>query len=133
MLPSNLLRASFAIRETILHATSAVPCRSAAGAGVHPGFRALLLLAVFASMRWGKLAALRRCHVDVHAGTVRVDLSVVGLIDGSLVTGPPKSDAGRRIMTLPAAVQLQPRLARCHRISGAVRYAGWVIARRAQR
>jgi hypothetical protein len=74
-------------------------------------------------MRWGKLAALRRCHVDVHAGTVRVDLSVVEPIDGSLVTCPAKSDAGRRIMTLPAAVQLQPRLARCHRIGGAVRSA----------
>jgi integrase len=64
-------------------------------------FRLLVLLAAFASMRWGELAALRRRHIDLVAGTVTVELSVVELVDGSLFTGPPKSEAGRRIMTLP--------------------------------
>lgn len=54
-----------------------------------------------ASLRWGELAALRRGHVDLASGTLRVALSVVELVDGSLVTGPPKSEAGKRIVTLP--------------------------------
>lgn len=35
-------------------------------------YRALVLLAAFGSLRWGELAALRRCDVDVQARTVRV-------------------------------------------------------------
>jgi integrase-like protein len=59
---------------------------------------------VFGSLRWGELAALRRCHIDLRSGTLRVEVSVAELTDGSLVTGPPKSLAGRRIVTLPAFV-----------------------------
>jgi integrase len=73
-------------------------------ASVPARYRALVLLAVFASMRWGELAALRRSHIDLLTGTVRVELAVVELTDGSLVTGGPKSEAGRRIMALPAFV-----------------------------
>ena len=65
-------------------------------------YRALILLAVFGSLRWGELAALRRRHVDTASGTLHIELSVVELVDGSLVTGPPKSEAGRRIVSLPA-------------------------------
>jgi integrase len=64
-------------------------------------YRALILLAVFGSLRWGELAALRRHHIDTRSGTLRVEVSVVELTDGSLVTGPPKSEAGNRIVTLP--------------------------------
>jgi integrase len=67
-------------------------------------YRALVLLAVFGSLRWGELAALRRRHIDLRSGTLRVEVSVAELTDGSLVTGPPKSEAGRRIVTLPAFV-----------------------------
>src|SRR5215472_7318024 len=35
-------------------------------------FRALVLLTVFASLRWGEVTALRRCDLDMTAGTVRV-------------------------------------------------------------
>jgi len=71
---------------------------------IKPRYRALVLLAVFGSLRWGELAALRRRHIDLRAGTLRVEVSVAELIDGSLVTGPPKSEAGRRIVTLPVFV-----------------------------
>jgi integrase len=64
--------------------------------------RARILLAVFGSLRWGELAALRRRHIDPATGTLRVEVSVVELVDGSLVTGPPKSTAGKRIVFLPA-------------------------------
>jgi len=35
-------------------------------------YRALVLLAVFGSLCWGELAALRRCDIDVRARTVRI-------------------------------------------------------------
>jgi integrase len=69
---------------------------------IEPRYRALILLAVFGSLRWGELAALRRHHIELRSGTLRVEVSVVELTDGSLVTGPPKSEAGKRIVTLPA-------------------------------
>ena len=65
-------------------------------------YRVLILIAVFGSLRWGELAALRRRHIDPTTGTLRVEVSVVELADGSLVTGPPKSTAGKRIVFLPA-------------------------------
>ncbi len=71
---------------------------------IEPRYRALVLLAVFGSLRWGELAALRRRHLDLRSGTLRVEVSVAELIDGSLVTGPPKSEAGKRIVTLPSFV-----------------------------
>jgi integrase len=69
---------------------------------IAPRYRAFILPAVFGSLRWGELAALRRRHIDLASGTLRVELSVVELVDGSLVTGPPKSEAGKRIVTPPA-------------------------------
>jgi integrase len=69
-----------------------------------PRYCALVLLAVFCSLRWGELAALRRHHVDLASSTVRIHESVVELTDGSLVTGPPKSLAGHRVVSIPAAL-----------------------------
>ena len=60
-----------------------------------------MLLAVFCSLRWGELAALRRKHIDASAGLIRIDAAVVELVDGSLVTGPPKSPAGVRWVSIP--------------------------------
>lgn len=65
-------------------------------------YRVLILLAVFCSLRWGELTALRRRHIDLESGTVRIQVSVVELIDGSMVTGPPKSQAGNRMVSIPA-------------------------------
>jgi integrase len=54
-------------------------------------YRLLILLAVFCSMRWGELAALRLRHIDLARATVLIEASVVELSDGSRVIGPPKS------------------------------------------
>jgi len=67
-------------------------------------FRALVLLATFASLRWGELAALRRHCVDLDARIVRVEATVVELRDGSLVTGRPKTEAGVRRVAIPAEI-----------------------------
>jgi integrase len=64
-------------------------------------YRLLILLAVFCSLRWGELAALTRAAVDVEAGTLVVRAGVVELKTGQLVTGPPKSEAGNRVLSIP--------------------------------
>jgi len=65
-------------------------------------YRLLILLAVFCSLRWGELAALTRDAIDQEHGVVSVRASVVELARGPLVTGPPKSAAGRRDVTIPS-------------------------------
>jgi integrase len=67
-------------------------------------FRALVLLAAFASLRWGEATALRRCDLDVSAGTVRVRAAFTERSDGQVILGPPKSRAGLRTVSLPAAI-----------------------------
>ena len=64
-------------------------------------YRLLILLAVFCSLRWGELAALRLRHIDLTRATVLIEASVVELIDGSRITGPPKSQAGKRLISIP--------------------------------
>ena len=65
-------------------------------------WRAVVLLAAFGGLRWDELAGLRRQRLDLDAGTVRVDVSVID-IEGHLSEGPPKWDS-RRTVTLPAPI-----------------------------
>jgi integrase len=67
-------------------------------------FRALVLLATFASLRWGEVTALRRCDLDLDAGAVRVRVAFVERSTGEILLGPPKSRAGRRVVGIPAAI-----------------------------
>lgn len=69
-----------------------------------PRFRLMVLLAAFASLRWGELAALRRCDLDPVAGTVSVRRQQVELDTGQLIVTPPKSAAGVRTVVLPPAI-----------------------------
>jgi integrase len=64
-------------------------------------YRLLILLAVFCSLRWGELAALPRYCAATDAGIISVRVSVVELARGPLVTGPTKSAAGNRDVTIP--------------------------------
>jgi integrase len=64
-------------------------------------YRALILLAVFGSLRWGELAALRRTDIDLNARTVKVQRTLTELAGGGYTFGPPKSSAGRRIVVIP--------------------------------
>ncbi|BCY06168.1 site-specific integrase [Actinoplanes sp. L3-i22] len=65
---------------------------------------ALITVAAFSGLRWGELAALRRCDVDERAGTVRVPRKLAALKSG-LEFGAPKSAAGIRVVALPAMAQ----------------------------
>lgn len=72
-------------------------------------YRLLVLLAVFGSLRWGEVTALRRCDIDVGRGTVTVRGALSERSTGEIVLGPPKSAAGLRSVTLPAPVLEQLR------------------------
>jgi integrase len=67
-------------------------------------YRALVLLAAFGSLRWGELAALRRCDIDLRARTIRVEHQLTESPGLGLTFGPPKSAAGRRTVPLPDLV-----------------------------
>ncbi|MFI9835526.1 tyrosine-type recombinase/integrase [Nonomuraea sp. NPDC051941] len=69
-----------------------------------PRLRALVLLATFASLRWGEVAALRRIDLDLAARTVSVRQQHVELDTGELLVGPPKSRAGIRTIAIPEAI-----------------------------
>lgn len=55
---------------------------------------ALVLLATFASLRWGEVIALRRCDLDLERCIVRVRAAYVERSTGEMLLGPPKSRAG---------------------------------------
>lgn len=67
-------------------------------------YRALVLLAAFASLRWGEVTALRRADLDLAAGVVRVRVAYAERSNGQIVLGPPKSRAGRRTVGIPNAI-----------------------------
>lgn len=67
-------------------------------------YRALVLLATFASLRWGEATALRRCDLDLQAHSVRVRAAFMERSTGEMVLGPPMSRAGRRIVGIPDVI-----------------------------
>jgi integrase len=79
----------------------------ALAAAVPPRYRALVLLAVFASMRWGELIGLRRGDLDLEQASVSIERSAVE-IGTRIVIKPPKTAAGVRSVALP--VWLVPEL-----------------------
>jgi integrase len=66
-------------------------------------YRALVLLTVFGSLRWGELAALRRSDIDFQARTVRISRQLSEQ-RGGFTFGPPKSDVGYRTVAIPAVI-----------------------------
>jgi integrase len=65
-----------------------------------PRYRLMTLLAAWLGLRFGELAELRRGDVDLRNGVVRIRRGVVR-IDGQVLIGAPKSDAGIRDVTIP--------------------------------
>jgi integrase len=69
-------------------------------------FRGLVLLATFASLRWGEVTALTRADVDLGAGLVRIRaaFSYRRAPGGKITLGPLKSRAARRTVGIPEAI-----------------------------
>jgi integrase len=79
---------------------------------IDPRYRALVLVAAYGGLRWGELVGPRVKRVDLLHGRVTV-AEQVAEVNGQLLPGPPKTEAGRRTVTLPAvaAVALAEHLA----------------------
>ena len=67
-------------------------------------YSCLVLLAGFGGLRLGELLALRRHHIDLDRHTVAITVQTVELKNGDRLTTAPKTDAGRRVVHLPAQV-----------------------------
>lgn len=66
-------------------------------------YRPLVLTAAYLGLRWGELAGLRVDRVDLLRRQIRVDQQLVE-VGGKLWFGPPKTKAGLRTVTIPAAL-----------------------------
>jgi integrase len=66
-------------------------------------WKAFLLLKTFASLRWGEITALTRNDLDLERRTVRIRRQFLTMPRG-LQLGPPKSRAGIRMVSFPAAI-----------------------------
>ena len=71
---------------------------------IEPRYRLVVLLAVYASLRWGELMGLHRADIDLEAMTLTVRRSV-SEVGGRLVVKAPKSRAGYRTVALPVALR----------------------------
>lgn len=68
-----------------------------------PRYRALVLLATFASLRYGELLGLHRADVDLDARTVKVRRAVKE-VGGKQLVDAPKTWAGRRTVSIPSVI-----------------------------
>jgi integrase len=71
---------------------------------IEPELRATVLLATFCGLRLGEIRALRDRHLDLLHRTVRIEEQYQELSDGTLVLGPPKTDAGVRTVAIPQVI-----------------------------
>ena len=84
--------------------TLTIPQVFALAEAIGQRYRALVLLAMFSSLRWGELAGLRRCDIDLDARTVRVERQLTEVRGRGIEFGPPKSEAGRRVVPIPDVI-----------------------------
>ena len=104
MIRRNPCRIRGADQEHAAERPTLTPAQVAELAGrMPPRLVALVMLATYASLRWGELAALRRADLDLTAATVRVERTQVE-VGGRVTEGPPKSRAGRRMVAFPPAL-----------------------------
>ncbi|GGU07243.1 tyrosine-type recombinase/integrase [Streptomyces coeruleorubidus] len=71
---------------------------------IQPRYRVLVLMAGFLGLRWGELIGLHRRDIDLDRGAVRVRRAVAELFNGQREIKAPKSAAGKRTVSIPAAI-----------------------------
>jgi integrase len=72
---------------------------------IQPRYRLMILLAAFAQLRFGELIALRRNNVDFDKMELRVRRATAEMEDGTQVDGDPKSEAGKRPISVPEGLR----------------------------
>ncbi|WP_159083592.1 tyrosine-type recombinase/integrase [Nocardioides terrigena] len=85
-------------QRTIEPAT--VPQLEAIASGMPEPYRMAVLVAGWCALRFGEVAELRRRDVSADGSTLKVQRAMT-YRDGRVVVGAPKSDAGRRDVTVP--------------------------------
>jgi len=71
----------------------------------YPQHRAMVLVAAFATLRWGEVTALRRRDVAPDGSWIRVSVAHTEVTGRGIVVGPPKSRAGVRTVVIPDAIR----------------------------
>ena len=71
---------------------------------IDPRYRTLVYMATYTTLRFGELFGLRRRDVDLDARTISVVEQVGHLATGELIVGPPKTAAGRRVVSVPESL-----------------------------
>jgi integrase len=72
---------------------------------IQPRYRLLVLLATFAQLRFGELVGLLRLHINLDTMELQVVKATGEMEDGTQFDDDPKSDAGKRTTSLPAALR----------------------------
>ncbi len=71
---------------------------------MEPRYRALVVLAALGGLRTGEMLGLRRSDIDPLRGTVSVARQVQEIAGQRVLVEAAKTDAGRRVVALPASV-----------------------------
>ncbi|HUR18662.1 MAG TPA: tyrosine-type recombinase/integrase [Acidimicrobiales bacterium] len=82
---------------------------AAIASAINPRYRAMVLTAAYAGCRFGELTGLRQRNLDLDEATLVISEQVVELRGGRLLVRQPKSDAGRRVVHLPAGLVAELR------------------------
>jgi integrase len=71
---------------------------------VGPRIRSIVLLAAFVGLRKGEMLGMRRQDLDLDAQLVTIEQQRQLSRNGTHLVGPPKTDAGRRVVAIPSAL-----------------------------
>jgi integrase len=71
---------------------------------INPAYRVLVFVLAYGGLRWGEAAGLRRRHVDLLARQLVIVEQLIELPGGGHQSGPPKSKAEVRRVTLPGFI-----------------------------
>lgn len=71
---------------------------------VGPAYAPMVWLGALVGLRWGECAGLRVGRIDFLNRRVTVAEQATRIAHGRILFGPPKSDAGRRTITLPGVL-----------------------------
>lgn len=94
------VRGGGTVKRSKVIRTATLPELEAITAAMPARYQAMILLAAWCGLRFGELTELRRSDLDLDAGVIHVRRGVVRIAGGYQVKGP-KSEAGRRDVTIP--------------------------------